>query len=663
MSDGNDEPLSEAQELLKRLKEKSEQSKAAAAAGLSTTSILSSLSFKDRPATISSGGREGGGDRVGGSSGGPPLPPPPAAAYRSGVSTGGAVDLLPVSMPPHVGEPPEDEGTDATTITTSTKVVLRNGLSGCCLSVASFDQTRQLWGPRPLAGDGNNDNKSGIGTRSGPRHSPFNAASAAGGTSGGPLPSRYPAMAEGFGFGDSHECLTLSNRHASSSGVSSSSMGSGKITTLLPIRYGDRVMLRSRAAREKCLSAPSPTKLSSSLSAGGGGGAEGGHPPQQSLSATTDLMFERNLGGKAEDWEVLPAALGPSDTPGFALVGRKDRDQIRRVMSKASPNSAFSSSSGGTGGSGGSWLEEHESRAVAGQCVRAGDRIALRSVLSGEFLALDYSSNSPDAAADASSPSSAGGRMGGGQRTWQVATARTGVVANEATTWTVGVAGTPFLPPWSERRPYLSGNFLLKPQRHQLLRASSSSSSSESLPGGVAGGGGGGGAYGYGNAPLRILEQLFGPQPALAKQMSSSSSSSQTQAAAEDEAAAAASLSLPPTPTLQETAAPLGSFPSAVQELLLLEDLLSVFMGLEGKYIHVLDPAAAAGSNGGDGAQGGNSSSSNNNPSLLLRSVTFGCPTTSAAASAASSRRGGGSGGFTGCCEGMDLSLAQQVGR
>ena len=50
-------------------------------------------------------------------------------------------------------------------------------------------------------------------------------------------------------------------------------------------------MLRSRHAREKCLA---PSNASAGGAAGAGAGGMGGG----------EAVFERNLGGKAEDWEV-----------------------------------------------------------------------------------------------------------------------------------------------------------------------------------------------------------------------------------------------------------------------------------------------------------------------------------------------------------------------
>jgi gamma-tubulin complex component 2 len=105
------------------------------------------------------------------------------------------------------------------------------------------------------------------------------------------------------------------------------------------------------------------------------------------------------------------------------------------------------------------------------------------------------------------------------------------------------VAGSPFVPPWALQRPYLTGRFLLQAQR--------------------------------GAPSARVVEQLFGAAAATA-----------SKAGAGDQSHA------PP---------PLSSLPVSVQEQLVLEDLLSAFMGLEGNYVKakVLDTWSTAAAEAG----------------------------------------------------------------
>ena len=101
---------------------------------------------------------------------------------------------------------------DSTVVLAGSKVIFR-GIGGCCLSVV---------------GEG------GLGAG---RKTPDAAGAAAA--------TRFRGGAEGNGFGDPHECLALHNRHARGPAAGAEEE--------LPIRYGDRIMVRSRAAREKCL--------------------------------------------------------------------------------------------------------------------------------------------------------------------------------------------------------------------------------------------------------------------------------------------------------------------------------------------------------------------------------------------------------------------------
>lgn len=143
--------------------------------------------------------------------------------------TSSTQDLLPIKTTYEEGEP------DSTTILSGMQIILKSiggtSTSGC-ISVSTS---------QPSSNKGNKQ------------------------------PSQYRGVVEGFGFGDIHEVFTLSNRHERSShGV-----------TQLPIRFGDKINIKSHFAREKLL-APNYEK---------GGG--------------TDIVFERNLPTAAEDWEVI----------------------------------------------------------------------------------------------------------------------------------------------------------------------------------------------------------------------------------------------------------------------------------------------------------------------------------------------------------------------
>ena len=410
---------SEAQQLLARLKERSEQTHKAAAAAASGTSSLGSLSFSNKGGVNSTAV---GPSILGGKS--------------------AALDLVPVQG--QAADGAEEGSPDSTTILGGTKLVLR-GVGGCCLSVAADDA-----GPS----------------------SPL-----------GPAPTRFRGAADGHGFGDAHECLTLHNRHVRAAGGGAE----------LPIRYGDRVMVRSRLAREKCL-AP-----------GGAGTPLAG-----------EVVFERNLGGKAEDWELLPAATAPTDRAGFdeTQAARRAAGLAGRGMGGlAVPTHLVGTADG-------------EEKRARGAYLRAGDRVALRSCLTGELLVLRQAYE--------------GAYEGKGSGAARVGVAAEGQTSTEAATWQVVVAGTPFLPPWTAQRAYLTGKFLLKPQRHAGIAAHSA----------------------------RVVEALFGP------------------AASQHRAADAQQPSL------------LRTLPAAVQEQLVLDDLLSSFMGFEGKYVR----ASAGGGPGGGGS-------------------------------------------------------------
>lgn len=279
-----------AQDLLRRLKERSEQQPRSL--GVSS-SLLSTLSFNE---------------------------PVPATSQRT------PLDLLPTQP-----EEPESGEIDSTVVVIGTKVVLR-GQGGCCMSVEAYS-------PNPIDTIAN--------------------------------AQRYRGSACGFGFGAPHECFTFLNRHVRAGGI-------------IPIRYGDRVNIRSHFAREKLLA----------LNTG-----------------TSELSFERNLGGKAEDFEVLPAASSSTSRCGFDYVGRETSGSYPQSVEGGRP--------------------------ARGAYLRAGDFIALRST-SGELLAVGD-----------------GGKL---------SAVSEGQLANEALRWQVGVAGTPFLPTWSLTRPFLTGRFLTKPR-------------------------------------------------------------------------------------------------------------------------------------------------------------------------------------------------------
>lgn len=191
------EPLSDdAQELLRRLKEKSEASR-------QSIGNVAALSF---------------------------------AAPRSS-------DLTPLA-------PVADELIDSTVVVLGMKVVLR-GFGGCCVAVES---------DAPEKGKGR----------------------------------RFRGSACGQGSGEAHETLQLLNRHLRVAA------GSNEI----PVRYGDRINIRSHAAKDKFLAVPAL--------------------PAQA-SAIPELTFERTVGMRADDWELLPAAIGPTDRAGFDTGGSERR--------------------------------------------------------------------------------------------------------------------------------------------------------------------------------------------------------------------------------------------------------------------------------------------------------------------------------------------------
>jgi len=474
------EPLSEAQQLLARLKVRNEQSKAAAA-GLS----IAPADTSSAPSAASAGGV--------------------IASNKpsfSGANSSWAADSA--TLPAEVLE--EDEP-DATTITSISKIVLR-GAGGFCLSAVAIE-----------------------------------AAAAGAVENAVPTPTRFRGSADGRGFGDPHECLTLHNRHAvrlAPPPLGHSSSKNSLDVAAQPMRYGDRVMLRSRFARERCL-APLP----------GAGG---------------DLAFERNLGGKAEDWELLPAATGATDSAGFDNAATARRQLSSTGSAGGRTSSGYPASLGSSHNvEPGSLSGSAGAKPVRGACLRAGDRIALKSCLTGELLVLNTSGTSSGSSAAS------------------VGTAPAGHSSSDACTWTVLVAGAPYVPPWAQQRPYLTGQFLLQSQR---------------------------------SAPsARVVEQLFGA--ASARFVTSGKNNASSGGGALDSASNDGHDLLPPPGSTHRDPPPLSSLPASVQEQLVLDDLLSAFMGLEGTYVkaQVVAPSStAAGENGAKGGRKGRSEGNDNHP-------------------------------------------------
>jgi len=462
------EPLSEAQQLLARLKVRNEQSKAAAA-GLSTAPADTS----NAPSLSSTGGAATSNNK--------PSFKASSTSWAADSATLPAEDL-------EEGEP------DATTITSISKIVLR-GAGGFCLSAVAVEAT----------------------------------AAAGAADTAVPAPTRFRGSAEGRGFGDPHECLTMHNRHAvrlaPTPTLGHNHSKSSLDVAAQPMRYGDRVMLRSHFARERCL-APLP----------GAGG---------------DLAFERNLGGKAEDWELLPAATGPTDSAGFDNAASARR-QLSYAGAGGRANSGYPASLGSSYAEPGSLSGSAGAKPVRGACLRSGDRIALKSCLTGELLELRQASGSRSSSSNAN-----------------VGTAPAGHSSSDACTWTVLVAGAPYMPLWAQQRPYLTGQFLLQPQR---------------------------------SAPsARVVEQLFGAASArfvAAGQHGASSGGGALDSASDD-----GHDLLPPHGSTQQDPPPLSTLPAPVQEQLVLDDLLSAFMGLEGTYVKA--QVMTASSAGENGVQGG----------------------------------------------------------
>eukprot|EP00615_Pteridomonas_danica_P004166 CAMPEP_0114331884 /NCGR_PEP_ID=MMETSP0101-20121206/2714_1 /TAXON_ID=38822 ORGANISM="Pteridomonas danica, Strain PT" /NCGR_SAMPLE_ID=MMETSP0101 /ASSEMBLY_ACC=CAM_ASM_000211 /LENGTH=794 /DNA_ID=CAMNT_0001462375 /DNA_START=60 /DNA_END=2441 /DNA_ORIENTATION=+ len=270
----------------------------------------------------------------------------------------------------------------------------------------------------------------------------------------------FKGVVEGFGFGDDHESFILSNRHERNDSSS------------LPIRYGDKILIRSHFAREKLL-APNT----------------GG-----------DIVFETNMPTKTEDWEIYPSEMGSTNDIRSSTTTNENSTYVQnKLLSRA--------------------------------YVRSGDHITLRSCISKEFLIIK--------------------QIATGNGTKNIL--RT---ANElqsfSNIWQVSMAGMPCPPSWSLNRPFLTGNFLIDSDKNTSSSSNQSTSprksnmDNESRP-----------SYEPSN---QILESLF------RKNSSSSSSSGSSQ---------------------NKPKSDLLTLPISLQEKFLLDDLLSVFMGIEGIYIHI----------------------------------------------------------------------------
>jgi hypothetical protein len=166
-------------------------------------------------------------------------------------------------------------------------------------------------------------------------------------------------------------------------------------------------------------------------------------------------------------------------------------------------------------GGGGVGHSKESSRLNVGDCLMAGDQIALRSVERGELLVVRESEEEVGSRDDA--------RL-------VLSTAPEGDVTSEAATWQVVAAGMPFVPAWATQRLYLAGAFLLAPQR--------------------------------GLQRLRTVSEIFGVSaPLCGRQRLHNDRSIEY--------------------------LPLRALPVAVQEQLLLDDVMAVLLGFEGKYVRV----------------------------------------------------------------------------
>lgn len=163
--------------------------------------------------------------------------------------------------------------------------------------------------------------------------------------------------------------------------------------------------------------------------------------------------------------------------------------------------------------------------------LRAGDHITLRSCRTREFLVIKQHAT------------------GNGTKN-KLCTASEG--QSFSSVWQVSLSGIPCLPQWNINRPFLNGKFLVK-----------ESNNSES--------GAGAAAYASNASSMKSSEPSPKVLEALFKNSASTSQSRDYEAYNSSK------------PSKND----LKSLPIALQEKLLIDDLLSVFMGMEGVYIHV----------------------------------------------------------------------------
>ena len=247
----------------------------------------------------------------------------------------------------------------------------------------------------------------------------------------------------------------------------------------IQIRYGDRVVVKARAAREKYLTVPQM-----------GAAVYGSKAQREPLEFTRSGLAALNC----DDWEIIPVGMRTTQNADLDVAPRWSDAHV--VPIDAGTNS-----------------ENPRAPKSRGDYLCAGDRIALRSVECHELLVLND---------DSLRQAHTGSRL-------MPSTAPEHDVPDDSAVWQVVIAGMPFIPAWVKMRRSASKKLSFAPSV----------------------------IFQNPNATVNGLKTI-----ASAGQFSSHKEGLPD------------SLQFLPVPT---------------QERLLLEDLLSVFLGLDGKYLSVAE--------------------------------------------------------------------------
>ena len=278
------------------------------------------------------------------------------------------------------------------------------------------------------------------------------------------------ATVDGRCIGEETECFNLKNRHVEPGAVNLED---------IKIRYGDKVVVKAPAARDKYLGAPRI-----------GTGTSGSNARRKCLKFTRSGI----AGLNCDDWEIIPAEMPRTHIAALNIAAR-------------SPNASLINESEA--------IDNNIGCRVRGDFLCAGDVFFLRSVERDELLVVS------DEAIDSRNKDSRK----------LLSTTPTDIAPRKLATWQIVVAGMPFMPSWASIYRHESRNLLLSPSHilHHIDSMIDDSSASKSR--------------GFYPSLGRLHKEVL--------------------------------------------LEPVESLPVVVQERLLLEDLLSFFLGMEGRYFHV----------------------------------------------------------------------------